>query len=102
MHLKGAFKALRERMSPCSAWAPHLTSRISCVVYTWLYIPPYPGCELSGDEFAIVLCRYYGCADTVLAPHVGTQFQRWGRGEQSVKVDKYGVTLANANVGGDC
>ena len=96
VHLKESFKALRrDDMRRVAMFSVGATSR------SWLYTPPYPGCELSGDEFAIISCRYYGCADTVLAPHVGTQFQRKGSGKKSVTVDRYGVTLANANVGGD-
>ena len=67
----------------------------------WLSTTPYPGCELSGNEFAIISCRYYGCADTVLTPHVGTRFQRNGCGQLHMAVEEHGVAPSNANIGGD-
>ena len=67
----------------------------------WLYTPPYPGCELSGDEFSVIACRYYGARDTVLKPRVRARFRRFGAGAKYAEVDAYGAVLANANVGGD-
>ena len=94
--LRGEFADLgREDMRRVAMFAVGPTSR------QWLYCPPYKGCELSGDEFAVIACRYFGCADTVLAAHVGTSFRRFGSGQQHVALDKYGKELANANVGGD-
>ena len=94
--LRAEFAELgREDMRRVAMFAVGPTSR------QWLYCPPYKGCELSGDEFAVIACRYFGCADTVLAAHVGTRFRRFGRGQQNATMGKYGKELANANVGGD-
>ena len=33
--------------------------------------PPFPGCELDADEFAVLAARYYGLPCPACAPHVG-------------------------------
>ena len=67
----------------------------------WIHTPPYKGCELTADEFKVTVCRYFGAADTLLQPHVGESFRRYGRGQKYWVLDEHGQTLANANVGGD-
>ena len=67
----------------------------------WIYTPPYPGCELSSAEFQVLVCRYYGVPDVVLADYVGRPIRKQGAAGRGAVLDVYGKELANANIGGD-
>jgi hypothetical protein len=67
----------------------------------WIYTPPYPGCEMTSNEMRVTIDRYFGVPCKMCAPHVGRRVRGETAGPKDTVLDKYGVTLANANVGGD-
>ena len=67
----------------------------------WIFTPPYKGCELTSDEMRVIIDRFYGVPCRMCKPHVGRQVRGETAGPRNVVLDAYGVTLANANVGGD-
>ena len=67
----------------------------------WIYTPPYKGCELTSAEMRIVIDRYFGVSCKTCEMHVGKPVRGETAERTGVTLDKYGITLANANVGGD-
>jgi len=67
----------------------------------WIYTPPYKGCDLTSAEMRIIIDRYFGVTCKICEPHVGKPVRGETAGPKGVTLDKYGITLANANVGGD-
>ena len=67
----------------------------------WIYTPPYKGCDLTSAEMRVIIDRYFGVTCKTCAPHVGRPVRGETAGPRGAVLDKYGITLANANVGGD-
>ena len=68
----------------------------------WIFTPPFPGCELSSEQFQILSARYYGVPDVVSAPYVGSVIRARGSGADGKKLeDGHCKNLVNANIGED-
>jgi len=68
----------------------------------WIFTPPFPGCELSSQQFQILSARYYGVPDVVSAPYVGSVIRARGSGADGKTLeDGHCKDLVNANIGED-
>jgi hypothetical protein len=66
----------------------------------WIFTPPFPGCELSSQQFQILSARYYGVPDVVSAPYVGSVIRARGSGADGKKLeDGHCKDLVNVNIG---